>query len=82
LYIRFGADNLAYLTNTAGAWNVNVITLQSSEQLADSPRDTPDGVYWLGADNQVRFRGSSGTNQVLNSVDTLFRDDLEGFISP
>ncbi|HEX4480925.1 MAG TPA: hypothetical protein VH082_08965 [Rudaea sp.] len=82
LYVRADGGDLWFAQNRENLWSTEKIALQSAESMVDSPLDTADGVYWLGADNQIRFRGSSDIDQVLNRVDTLFRDDYEGVVSP
>lgn len=82
LYVRSHDNDLWSLANTDDVWSALKITLQAAESVVDSPLDTADGVYWLGQDNQIRFRDGSSGNQVLDRVDTLFRDDYEGVVSP
>lgn len=86
-YARTSDENLGQFVYdaTGGSWNYNpALDLGSGyapESMVDSPLDTPDGVYWTGQDGQVRFYDGSNIT-VLNAVDTIFRDDFEGVLSP
>lgn len=80
-YARTGDADLAYFTDE-GAWNYQKLGLAgTSASVVGSPADTTDGVYWTGSDGQARFRNEDGTI-VLDSVDTLFRADLEDVLTP
>lgn len=86
-YVRTSDDNLGqFVYDTTGAgWNYyQALDLGSglaAKSMIDSPLDTHDGVYWTGQDGQIRFY--DGTNvDTLNTVDTIFRDDFEGVLSP
>jgi pimeloyl-ACP methyl ester carboxylesterase len=86
-YVRTSDDNLGqFVYDTTGAgWNyypaLDLGSGDAPESMVDSPLDTPDGVYWTGRDGQIRFYDGSNS-RVLNAVDTLFRDDFEGVLSP
>ncbi len=69
-----------------GTWSYAALGLNpdnagTPQSVIDSPLDTPDGVYWTGLDGQIRFYDGSNVT-VLSNVDTIFRDDFEGVLSP
>ncbi len=86
-YVRTSDDNLGqFVYDTTGAgWNyypaLDLGSGHAPESMVDSPLDTPDGVYWTGQDGQVRFY-DGGNITTLNAVDTIFREDFEGVLSP
>ncbi len=86
-YVRTNNDNLGRFVYdaTSVSWDYyQALDLGSGEapdSMVDSPLDTPDGVYWTGLDGQIRFYDGSNV-MVLNKVDTIFRDDFEGVLSP
>jgi hypothetical protein len=86
-YVRTSDDNLGqFVYDTTGAgWNYyQALDLGGGgapESMIDSPLDTTDGVYWTGQDGLVRFYDGSNIT-VLNAVDTIFREDFEGVLSP
>jgi hypothetical protein len=80
-YARTGDADLAYFTNE-GSWNYEKLGYAGTPaSVVGSPADTADGVYWTGSDGQARFRNEDGTI-VLDSVDTIFRADLEDVLTP
>lgn len=85
LYMRTGDNDLAQITGD-GSWSYTTLGLNpgdsgTPQSVVDSPLDTSDGVYWTGQDGQIRFY-DGGSITTLNAVDTIFREDFEGVLSP
>ncbi|MBS0557680.1 MAG: hypothetical protein JSR27_09745 [Proteobacteria bacterium] len=86
-YVRTSTGDLGqFVYDTASSsWDyAQALDLGSggaAQSMLDSPLDTPDGVYWTGQDGQTRFYDGSSLS-TLNAVDTIFRDDFEGVLSP
>jgi len=85
LYMRTSDNDLAWIVYN-DSWGYTTLGLNPQDSSApqsvvDSPLDTPDGVYWTGQDGQIRFYDGVNVN-TLNAVDTIFREDFEGVLSP
>ncbi len=85
LYMRTSDNDLAQIVYN-GSWSYTTLGLNpgddgAPQSVVDSPLDTPDGVYWMGQDRQIRFYDGINVN-TLNAVDTIFREDFEGVLSP
>lgn len=86
-YVRTSDSNMGRFVydEASTSWNydqpLDLGSGETPESMIDSPLDTPDGVYWTGQDGQIRFYDGVNVN-TLNAVDTIFREDFEGVLSP
>jgi hypothetical protein len=81
-YVRASSgDVMQFVYN--GTWSSLGLGLQVGDpaRAIDSPVNTQGGVYWTGADRKIRFYDGS-TTSTLNSVNTIFREDFEGVLTP